>query len=102
MPKPPKTTATTFEQASPTFEARHMWMAGLSDEAAFDQMAGGYDLRPLVSEMSVPWLARRPCRRGVPPRHRSRLPLDEAMASSLLKRGRPAPVCTRRRSRTEA
>ncbi|MDL4814101.1 alpha/beta hydrolase [Actinomadura sp. OS1-43] len=47
---------TVFEQACPTFKARHMWMAGLSDEAAFDQMAGGYDLRPLVSEMTVPWL----------------------------------------------
>jgi dienelactone hydrolase len=47
---------TIFGSAAPTFKARHMWMAGLwDDEAAFDRMVGGYDLRPLVREMSVPW-----------------------------------------------
>lgn len=47
---------TLFEQASPTFKARHMWMAGLyDDEAAFDDMVAGYDLRPLIGEMNVPW-----------------------------------------------
>jgi pimeloyl-ACP methyl ester carboxylesterase len=47
---------TLFEQAAPTFKARHMWMAGLyHDEDAFDEMAAGYDLRPLIRDMSVPW-----------------------------------------------
>jgi dienelactone hydrolase len=47
---------TIFEQAAPTFKARHMWMAGLfHDEAAFDELVAGYDLRPLVAEMQVPW-----------------------------------------------
>jgi pimeloyl-ACP methyl ester carboxylesterase len=48
---------TIFEQASPTFKARYMWMANLHDEAAFDAMAAKLDLRPLVSDMTVPWLA---------------------------------------------
>lgn len=49
--------ATIFEQAAPTFKARHMFMAGLfDDEAAFDEMAAGYDLRPYVEGMTVPWL----------------------------------------------
>jgi dienelactone hydrolase len=47
---------TIFEQAAPTFKARHMWMAGLfHDEAAFDELVTGYDLRPLVAQMQVPW-----------------------------------------------
>lgn len=47
---------TLFEQAAPTFKARHMWMAGLyHDEDAFDAMTPGYDLRPLLPGMSVPW-----------------------------------------------
>jgi fermentation-respiration switch protein FrsA (DUF1100 family) len=46
-----------FEQASPTFKARYMWMAGLEhDEEAFDAMAAEMDLRPLVEQMQVPWL----------------------------------------------
>jgi alpha-beta hydrolase superfamily lysophospholipase len=48
---------TIFSDASPTFKARHMFMAGLyTDEAAFDVMVRGYDLRPLVRDMRVPWL----------------------------------------------
>lgn len=47
---------TIFEQAAPTFKARHMWMAGLfHDEPAFDELVRGYDLRPLIAEMQVPW-----------------------------------------------
>lgn len=46
-----------FEQASPTFKARYMWMAGLEhDEEAFDRMAAEMDLGPLVERMEVPWL----------------------------------------------
>lgn len=46
-----------FEQASPTFKARYMWMSGLEhDEEAFDAMAAEMDLRPLVEGMTVPWL----------------------------------------------
>jgi len=48
---------TIFEEASPTFKARHMFMAGLyHDETAFDHMVEGYDLRPLIGRMTVPWL----------------------------------------------
>jgi alpha-beta hydrolase superfamily lysophospholipase len=48
---------TIFEEASPTFKAQHMFMAGLyDDEVAFDQLVQGYDLRPLVGAMTVPWL----------------------------------------------
>ncbi|WP_308818835.1 alpha/beta hydrolase family protein [Pseudonocardia alni] len=47
---------TIFEQAPPTFKARHMWMAGLyDDEDAFDAMAARYDLRPHAEAMPVPW-----------------------------------------------
>ena len=47
---------TLFEQAAPTFKARHMWMAGLyHDEDAFDALTSGYDLRRLIGGMSVPW-----------------------------------------------
>jgi alpha-beta hydrolase superfamily lysophospholipase len=48
---------TIFEEASPTFKARHMFMAGLfHDEDAFDRLVEGYGLRPLISGMTVPWL----------------------------------------------
>lgn len=45
-----------FEKAAPTYKSRHMWMAGLErDEAAFDAMVAGYDLRDPIAEMTVPW-----------------------------------------------
>lgn len=48
---------TIFEEASPTFKARFMWMSGLEgDEAAFDRMVTRIDLRPLITKMSSPWL----------------------------------------------
>ncbi len=48
---------TIFEEASPTFKARHMFMAGLyQDEAAFDHLVESYDLRSLIGRMAVPWL----------------------------------------------
>jgi alpha-beta hydrolase superfamily lysophospholipase len=48
---------TIFTEASPTFKARHMFMAGLyHDEPAFDEMVRDYDLRPLIRSMHVPWL----------------------------------------------
>jgi pimeloyl-ACP methyl ester carboxylesterase len=48
---------TAFELASPTFKARHMFMAGLfDDEDAFDKLAAGYDLRGLIGQMAVPWM----------------------------------------------
>ncbi len=48
---------TIFEEASPTFKARHMFMAGLyHDEAAFDRMVKGYDLRPLIGGLTMPWM----------------------------------------------
>lgn len=46
-----------FEMASPSFKARYMWMSGMErDEKAFDEMAAGMDLTPLVEKMTVPWL----------------------------------------------
>lgn len=48
---------TIFEEASPTFKARFMWMSGLEDdEAAFDRMVTQIDLRPLIKKMPSPWL----------------------------------------------
>lgn len=47
---------TIFEQASPTFKARYMWMAGIDDEDAFDAFAQTLDLTALVEGMQVPWL----------------------------------------------
>lgn len=47
---------TLFEESAPSFKSRHMWMAGLStDEAAFDQMVAGYDLRGPLTQMTAPW-----------------------------------------------
>jgi dienelactone hydrolase len=46
-----------FEQASPTFKARYMWMADIADEAEFDAFAAKLDLTPLVQQMQVPWLS---------------------------------------------
>lgn len=48
---------TIFEAASPSFKARFMWMSGLErDEAAFDDLATEIDLRPVMRQMTVPWL----------------------------------------------
>jgi len=45
-----------FEQAAPSYKARHIWMAGLEgDEDAFDRLAAGYDLRGPITGMTVPW-----------------------------------------------
>lgn len=46
-----------FETASPTFKARFMAMAGMTDEPAFDEFARGYDLRPLAPRIRHPYLA---------------------------------------------
>ena len=48
---------TIFEKASPTFKARYMWMAGMTDEAEFDRLAAKLDLMPLMADMTVPWLS---------------------------------------------
>ncbi|MEX2486933.1 MAG: alpha/beta hydrolase [Nitriliruptoraceae bacterium] len=47
---------TIFEQASPTFKARYMWMADIDDEDEFDRFAQSLDLRELVASMTTPWL----------------------------------------------
>lgn len=47
---------TIFEESSPSFKARFMWMSGIDDEDAFDEFAQSLDLRPLVERMQVPWL----------------------------------------------
>ncbi len=48
---------TIFEEASPSYKKRFMWMANIQDEAAFDRMASRMDLRALIGGMTVPWLS---------------------------------------------
>lgn len=45
-----------FEQASPTFKARFMYMSGYTDEDAFDRFAGGLDLTPMAGQVRCPYL----------------------------------------------
>ena len=47
---------TIFEQASPTFKARFMFMAGHEDEDAFDEFARGLDLTEHASSVTCPYL----------------------------------------------
>ncbi len=47
---------TIFEEASPSFKHRFMWMTNLHDEAEFDRMAAKMDLRPLAGKIKMPWL----------------------------------------------
>jgi fermentation-respiration switch protein FrsA (DUF1100 family) len=47
---------TIFEEASPTFKARFMYMAGTDDEAAFDQFASSMDLTPVAGSVRCPYL----------------------------------------------
>lgn len=46
-----------FETTSPTFKARFMAMAGIVDEAEFDELAARHDLRPLAPRIERPYLA---------------------------------------------
>ena len=43
-----------FKEASPTFKARHMWMAGLRDEDAFDKYAESLSLKGVGAKISCP------------------------------------------------
>ena len=47
---------TIFEEASPSYKKRFMWMSDIEDEDEFDRMAAQMDLRPLVPGMKMPWL----------------------------------------------
>jgi dienelactone hydrolase len=47
---------TLFEEASPTFKNRFMFMAGFDDEAKFDAFAQGFDLRGKVADLRCPYL----------------------------------------------
>lgn len=47
---------TIFEQASPTFKNRFMYMAGYDDEAAFDRFIKDFDLRKRVGNLTCPYL----------------------------------------------
>jgi dipeptidyl aminopeptidase/acylaminoacyl peptidase len=44
---------TIFNQASPTFKMRFMYMAGYTDEAAFDEFCKTIDLRPIVGDITA-------------------------------------------------
>jgi pimeloyl-ACP methyl ester carboxylesterase len=43
-----------FEEGSPTFKNRFMFMAGYDDEAKFDQFIQGFDLRTRVADLKCP------------------------------------------------
>ncbi|MFC1867820.1 alpha/beta hydrolase family protein [Thermodesulfobacteriota bacterium] len=45
---------TIFNEASPTYKARHMWMAGYQDEKAFDKYAQSLTLEGVGSEITAP------------------------------------------------
>jgi dipeptidyl aminopeptidase/acylaminoacyl peptidase len=47
---------TIFEEASPTFKNRFMFMAGYTDEDKFDQFIKGFDLRKKVGNLTCPYL----------------------------------------------
>jgi hypothetical protein len=47
---------TIFEEASPTFKNRFMFMAGYTDESAFDAFIKGFDLRHKVGNLTCPYL----------------------------------------------
>ncbi len=47
---------TIFEEASPTFKNRFMYMAGYEDEAAFDVFIKDFDLRERVSNLTCPYM----------------------------------------------
>ncbi|VCU71085.1 2,6-dihydropseudooxynicotine hydrolase [Pigmentiphaga humi] len=47
---------TIFEEASPTFKNRFMFMAGYEDEAQFDAFIRGFDLRAKVGSLTCPYL----------------------------------------------
>ncbi|MGE0736629.1 MAG: alpha/beta hydrolase family protein [Alphaproteobacteria bacterium] len=47
---------TIFEEASPTFKNRFMFMAGYTDEDAFDKFMQGFDLRKKVSSLTCPYM----------------------------------------------
>jgi pimeloyl-ACP methyl ester carboxylesterase len=48
--------ATIFEEASPTFKNRFMYMAGYDDEAEFDRFIQSFDLRKRVAKLTCPYL----------------------------------------------
>jgi dipeptidyl aminopeptidase/acylaminoacyl peptidase len=45
-----------FEEASPTYKNRFMFMAGYQDEAEFDKFIQGFDLRPRVGNLRCPFM----------------------------------------------
>lgn len=47
---------TIFEEASPTFKNRFMYMAGYEDEAEFDEFIKGFDLRGRVGDLTCPYM----------------------------------------------
>jgi pimeloyl-ACP methyl ester carboxylesterase len=48
---------TIFEEASPTFKNRFMFMAGYDDEATFDRFIQDFDLRSRVAGLTCPYFA---------------------------------------------
>jgi pimeloyl-ACP methyl ester carboxylesterase len=45
---------TIFEEGSPSFKNRFMFMAGYDDEAQFDEFIQGFDLRTRVGNLTCP------------------------------------------------
>jgi pimeloyl-ACP methyl ester carboxylesterase len=48
---------TIFEEGSPTFKNRFMFMAGYDDEAEFDRFIAGFDLNTRVRNLTCPLMA---------------------------------------------
>src|SRR5262249_42806545 len=48
---------TIFNNASPTFKARFMFMSGFQDEAKFDRFCQKIDLRPFAPKIKAPYMA---------------------------------------------
>ena len=48
--------AKIFEEASPTYKNRFMFMAGYEDETEFDKLIRGFDLRTRVSNLRCPMM----------------------------------------------
>ena len=74
-------TTSIFELAPPSFKANFMYMAGISDEAAFDKMAAKMGLAGVGAKLDVP---------GPDHARRERLPLPARRRRHVLQRDRRA------------
>ena len=84
-----------FEEASPTYKNRFMFMAGYEDEAKFDKFIAGFDLRTRVSNLALSVDgSRRRARRVVADQARLRS-LQEGAGAGRDRRLSKRAACTR-------